>query len=117
MAYRPTTFTWRPGWVEAPVGRQRTVIQSICRELNGSWTPRTASGSTNRSAEPNWPSACYPRWPSRQRQVRSMLARLIDGRLICNGTAEPFGSLSGGIPSISCTSRLFSRNTNASGSG
>jgi hypothetical protein len=46
-----------------------------------------------------------PRWLSRQRQVRSMLARLIGGRLICNGTAEPFGSFSGGIPSTSCTSR------------
>jgi hypothetical protein len=61
----------RVGWLDEPLGRAELTV-----------------------------SLDYPRWLSLQRQVRSMLARLIDGRLICNEIAKPFGSFSGGIPSL-----------------
>ena len=82
-------LTWQPGWVEVPAEQQRSLIHGICQEPE--WILDTAYGKWR--DEPLGRAELivaldYPRWFSLQRLVRRTLARLIDGRLICNGNRE-----------------------------
>jgi adenylate kinase family enzyme len=82
-------LTWLPGWVEVPVDRQRALIRSICQEPE--WILDTAYGKWRDipfGRAELIVALDYPRWFSLQRLVRRTLARLIDGRLICNGNRE-----------------------------
>jgi adenylate kinase family enzyme len=82
-------LTWQPGWIEVPTEQQRELIRSICQESE--WILDTAYGKW--LDEPLGRAELivaldYKRWFSLQRLVRRTLARLIDGRLICNGNRE-----------------------------
>ena len=82
-------LTWQPGWIEVPTEQQRSLIHGICQESE--WILDTAYGKwldePLRRAE-LIVALDYQRWFSLQRLVRRTLARLFDGRLICNGNRE-----------------------------
>jgi adenylate kinase family enzyme len=82
-------LTWELGWVQVPVDEQRRRIEAIC--AGPEWILDTAYGAWR-----DVPLARaqvvvaldYPRWLSLQRLVRRTLARMVDGRAICNGNHE-----------------------------
>jgi adenylate kinase family enzyme len=82
-------LTWQPGWVEVPAGEQRRRIRAIC--AGPEWILDTAYGAW--LDEPLQRvelivALDYPRWFSLQRLVRRTVARVVDGRLVCNGNRE-----------------------------
>jgi adenylate kinase family enzyme len=82
-------LTWQPGWVEVPADEQRRRVRAIC--AGPEWILDTAYGSW--LDEPLQRvelivALDYPRWFSLQRLVRRTVARVIDGRPICNGNRE-----------------------------
>jgi adenylate kinase family enzyme len=82
-------LTWQPGWVAVPAEEQRRRVHAICE--GAEWILDTAYGTW--LDEPLGRAELivaldYPRWFSLQRLVRRTLARLISGRLICNGNRE-----------------------------
>lgn len=80
---------WAPGWVEVPGGEQRRRIEEIC--AGPQWILDSAYGSWRDvvlSRADLVVALDYPRWFSLQRLVRRTLARVIGGRLACNGNRE-----------------------------
>jgi adenylate kinase family enzyme len=82
-------LTWRPGWVAVPPDEQRRRIRAICD--GPEWILDTAYGAwldePLRRVE-LIVALDYPRWFSLQRLLRRTVARVVDGRLICNGNRE-----------------------------
>ena len=82
-------LTWEPGWVSVPEDEQRLRIAAICAQP--SWILDTAYGSWLDIPVPRTQLIVgldYPRWFTFQRLLRRSLARVIDGRPICNGNRE-----------------------------
>jgi len=82
-------LTWQPGWVEVPTEQQRSIIHDICQ--GSEWILDSAYSKW--LDEPLGRAELivaldYRRWVSLQRLVRRTIARLVDGRLICNGNRE-----------------------------
>ena len=90
-------LTWQPGWVEVPTEQQRSIIHDICQESE--WILDSAYSKW--LDEPLGRAELivaldYRRWVSLQRLVRRTIARLVDGRLICNGNRETLRQLFAG---------------------
>ena len=111
-------LTWQPGWVEVPTEQQRSIIHDICQESE--WILDSAYSKWLDEplgrAEPIV-ALDYRRWVSLQRLVRRTIARLVDGRLICNGNRETFANSSPETRSSSGTSSRSDARAPASGSG
>jgi len=88
---------WQPGWVEVPTEQQRSIIHDICQ--GSEWILDSAYSKW--LDEPLGRAELivaldYRRWVSLQRLVRRTIARLVDGRLICNGNRETLRQLFAG---------------------
>jgi adenylate kinase family enzyme len=82
-------LTWEPGWVQVPDDEQRRRIQAIC--AGPEWVLDTAYGKwldVPLARTQVVVALDYPRWFSLQRLLRRTLARVLDGRAICNGNRE-----------------------------
>lgn len=82
-------LTWNPAWVPVPEDEQRRRIQRICQEPE--WILDTAYGAwldLPFDRAQRIVALDYPRWVSLQRLMRRTLARLFDGREVCNGNRE-----------------------------
>jgi adenylate kinase family enzyme len=82
-------LTWEPGWVQVPVDEQRQRIEAIC--AGPEWILDTAYGAwldVPLARAQVVLALDYPRWFSLQRLMRRTLARVADGRPICNGNHE-----------------------------
>jgi hypothetical protein len=82
-------LTWEPGWVQVPLEEQRRRISAICER--DEWV-LDAAYSTWQDIPLERVQVIvaldYARWRSLARLTRRTVARLVDGRAICNGNRE-----------------------------
>ena len=82
-------LTWEPGWQPVPIDEQRRRIEAVC--AGDAWILDTAYHAwldvPLRRAD-LIVALDYPRWVSLSRLLRRTVARLLDGRPVCNGNRE-----------------------------
>ena len=82
-------LTWEPGWVQVPDDEQRRRFEEIC--AGERWILDTAYSRWREIALVRAElivALDYPRWLSLGRLLRRTLARVLDGREVCNGNRE-----------------------------
>lgn len=82
-------LTWEPGWVEVPHEEQRRRVAGIC--AGDRWILDTAYGrwlDVPLARADLVVALDFPRWLSLSRLVRRTIARIVDGRPMCNGNYE-----------------------------
>jgi adenylate kinase family enzyme len=82
-------LTWEPGWVQVPDDEQRRRIEAIC--ASGQWILDTAYGKwldVPLARADMIVALDFPRWLSLARLIRRTVARVLDGRAVCNGNRE-----------------------------
>lgn len=82
-------LTWEPGWRQVPDEEQRRRFEAIC--AGERWILDTAYSRWRDVALARAEllvALDYPRWLSLERLVRRTLARVLDGRPVCNGNRE-----------------------------
>lgn len=82
-------LTWEPGWVPVPAEEQRRRFETIC--AGERWILDTAYSGWRDVALARAElivALDYPRLLSLARLLRRTLARVLDGRPICNGNRE-----------------------------
>ncbi|HET7568043.1 MAG TPA: hypothetical protein VFJ91_08645 [Gaiellaceae bacterium] len=82
-------LTWEPGWVQVPADEQRRRFEEIC--AGECWLLDTAYSAWRDVALARAELVValdYPRWLSLGRLLRRTLARVLDGRPVCNGNRE-----------------------------
>jgi len=82
-------LTWEPAWTPVPDDEQRRRIEAIC--ASEQWVLDTAYGKwldIPLSRADMIVALDLPRWLSLQRLVRRTVARVVDGRAVCNGNRE-----------------------------
>jgi adenylate kinase family enzyme len=82
-------LTWEPGWVQVPAEEQRRRIEAIC--AGERWILDTAYSSwidVPLSRVELIVALDLPRVVSLARLVRRTVARVVDGRPVCNGNRE-----------------------------
>jgi adenylate kinase family enzyme len=82
-------LTWEPGWVQVPDDEQRRRIEAIC--ASGQWILDTAYGKwldVPLARADLIVALDFPRWLSLARLIRRTVARVLDGRAVCNGNRE-----------------------------
>ena len=82
-------LTWDPGWQEVSAEEQRRRFEQIC--AGERWILDTAYSSWRDvvlSRAELIVALDYPRWLSLARLLRRTLARVLDGRPVCNGNRE-----------------------------
>ena len=82
-------LTWEPGWVQVPDDEQRRRIEAICASEH--WILDTAYGKwldVPLARADLIVALDFPRWVSLARLIRRTVARVLDGRAVCNGNRE-----------------------------
>lgn len=82
-------LTWKPGWVSVHPDEQREIFAEVC--ARDEWILDSAYSAWIDLVEPRVELVValdYPRWLSFGRLFRRTLARLFDGRPVCNGNRE-----------------------------
>ncbi|MGH3049584.1 MAG: adenylate kinase [Gaiellaceae bacterium] len=82
-------LTWEPGWVQVPDDEQRRRFEEIC--AGERWILDTAYSRWRDVALARAElivALDYPRWLSLGRLLARTVARVLDGRPVCNGNRE-----------------------------
>lgn len=82
-------LTYMPGWISAPLKDQKAIISEICSE--DEWILDTAYAKwldIPLSRAELIVGLDYPRWVSLWRLLKRTVARIVYGKLVCNGNRE-----------------------------